>query len=250
MASIIWTLGTYDFIAEGTVPHSMTISGGWRLNPVIIPQRDGSWVNSSTRPRPVPFNIIGTLLAATAAAARTSIDSLMAALGAGRQQLQVWDDRYMNVSVRDYRIEYSRAVNKGGLRMADFTIDLLGDEGVWLSDTLDTDSGTTDSTPSITNSGNAPTPPIITVTAPGGGLTQVIAQNTTTSKSLTWDGSLSSGDELVINMDTIVITEAGIEDYSGFSGLFWRLEAGVNALDLASTPTGASIDVTKRDRWF
>ncbi len=248
MASIIWTLGTYDFIARGTVPRSLNLTGGWRLNPFVIPQRDGVYVNSSPRPVPVALNLSGTIHSTTGAAARTAKDLLMAALGAGRQQLKVWDDRFMNVTPQEpYRIEYRRAE---GLRVADFSIDLLGDEGVWVSNTLDSTSYTTDDTPSITNSGNAPTPPTITVTAPSAGLTRVVLTNTTTEKTLTWDGDLLSGDELIVNMDTLAITEAGVEDISGFSGVFWRLAAGANALDLSSTPTGASVDVDKRDRWF
>lgn len=248
MASIIWTFGSYDFIAKGTVPKSLVLSGGWRLSPFVIPQRHGEFVNAAPKPDPVAFNIRGVLNAATGEALRTIMDDLKEAFDAGRQQFKVWDDRYWNVTAEKYRVEYRRGPS---LTVGDFTADLLADEGVQISTTLDTNNETTDDTPTITSNGNAATPPTITVTAPGGGLTQVILKNTTSSKTLTWNGSLSSGEELTINMDTIVITEAGVEDYSGFAegSVFWNLEPGANALDIASTPAAAAVKFESRDRW-
>ena len=247
MASIIWSLGSFSFIDDGgAAPLDVRIAPGWRINPVVIAQKHGAFVVTSPLRVPTPINLSGRMYGATGEALRTKIDALQNVIGSGRVQLNVFSDRYMNVICQGSSFSYPAGA---GLQVVDFVLDLLADEGVWISETLDTSNYTTNATPSITNAGNSFTPPIITVTAGGAGLTAFSAQNTTSGETLSWSGALTSSQTLIINMETFIITEAGVEDISGFSSVFWNLASGVNSLSLTSTPTGLTVSIQKRDRW-
>lgn len=244
--TLTWTLGSYDLLSNNIEPYTVSISRGWRINPVILPLQQGASVVSTPKRTPIPLNISGRMSGTSASDLRSKLDTLTATLDTGRQQLNIFDDRYINVTPQAWQIEYIRG---SGLQLADFTIDLLADEGVWISETLDTTSYSTNATPTVSNGGNTATPIKLTITAPAGGLTQFIATNSTTSKTLTWDGSLLVGDTLIINMETMDITEAGQATLDGFSGVFWEINSGNNSLILNSTPTGATVSLEKRDRW-
>lgn len=248
MPSQIWTLGSYDFIAQGVPRRSLSVSPGWRLNPVTVPLREGVIVPSSPRRNGTPLNITGVIHATTAALLRTAVDTLVQALNAGSSQLKIWDDRYMDVVASGFRLEH---LDSYGMTAAEFIIDLFAYNGVQVSTTLDTSSNTTNATPSVTNGGNVVVYPLITVTAPAGGLTAFTATNSTTGESFVWSGSVLVGDNLVIDMDAMTMTEAGISDFSGYSSpsRWWGLEVGANSLSLTSTPTGATVTVKKRDMW-
>lgn len=248
MATKVWTLGTFDFIAQGAIPRSLSLRPGWQVNPILLPLQDGAVVPSTPKSGPQSLNLSGMMQAANATALRVIVDALIQVLRSGSQQLKVFNDRYADVvaQANGLALEYGEGP---GLQTVAFSLDLLAPDGYWVSITLDSTSYSTNATPSITNGGNIATPLNITVTAPAGGLTQFVATNTTASKTLTWDGSLTVGQTLIIDMDDISITEAGVVDMSGFTGVFWDLSVGANSLSFSSTPTGATVTVTKRDRW-
>lgn len=248
MPSQVWTLGSYDFIAQGVPRRSLSVSPGWRLNPVTVPLAQGVIVPGSPRRNGTPLNITGVIHASTAVLFRTAVDTLVQALNAGSSQLKIWDDRYMDVVASGFRIEH---LDGYGMTAAEFIIDLFAPDGVQVSTTLDTSSSTTNATPTVTNGGNVVVYPLITVTAPGGGLTAFTAANSTTGETFSWSGSILVGDELVIDMDGMTMTEAGVSDYSGYESpsRWWGLDVGANSLNLTSTPTGATVTVEKRDMW-
>lgn len=245
--TVVWTLGSFSFIDDGgSAPLDVRIAPGWRVNPVVLVQKHGAFIVTSPFRAPTPINLSGRMYGATGEALRDKVDTLQNVIVSGRVQLNIFNDRYMNVICQESSFSYPAGA---GLQVVDFVLDLLADEAVWISETLDTSNHLTNSTPSITNSGNAATPPVITVTAGGAGLTAFSAQNTTSGKTLSWAGSLTSGQVLEIDMENFTITEAGVESLSGFSGVFWDLIAGANALSLTSTPTGIAVVITKRNRW-
>lgn len=248
MPSQVWTLGSYDFIAQGIPRRSLSLNPGWRLNPVTIPLGQGVTVPDNPRRNGTPLNLTGVIHATTAALLRTAVDTLVQALNAGSSQLKIWDDRYMDVVPQGFRLDHPDGY---GMTAAEFVIDLFAPDGVQVSTTLDTTNATTNATPSVTNGGNIVIYPTITVTAPAGGLTAFTATNSTTDETFSWSGSVLVGDTLVINMDTMTMTAAGLEDYSGYSSpsRWWGLELGANTLSLTSTPTGATVALTKRDQW-
>jgi phage-related protein len=198
----------------------------------------------------VNFNISGIMRAASAASLRTAQDELNAVIAAGEQELKVHDDRYMICLVEGLSWEQLKIP---GYRAAEFTMDLAGKSGLWLSTALNSDSSiTTAGSASITNAGNIKAPPVITITAPGGGLTAAEVSNDTSGDSLVWSGSLGASEELEIDMEEMTITEAGVESYDGFGAgsLFWELAAGANTISVTSTPAGALVVIEWRDRWL
>src|SRR3990172_3590023 len=181
MASIIWTLGEFSFIDDaGSAPLDVRITPGWRVNPVVLVQRQGAFVVTSPLHAPTPINLSGRMYGATGEALRDKIDSLQNIIGTGRTQLNIFSDRFMNVTCLGSSFSFPAG---SGLQVVDFVLDLLADEGVWISETLDTSNHTTNVTPSITNSGNAEAPPVISVTAGGSGLTVFSAQNVTAGET-------------------------------------------------------------------
>lgn len=206
-------------------------------------------VNSSPLNDPIRLSLSGVISASSAAALRSKEDDLAGAIEAGRSQLKVHDDRYIMATVEAFLWDFAKVP---GLRAAEFSLDLLADEGTWLSTALNSVSITTNNSDTATNAGNTSSPPTITITAPGGGLTAAILTNATTEKTLTWSGSIAAGADLSVDMDEMTISEAGVESAAGFAtgSVFWDLAAGSNTVTISSTPTGASALIEWRDRWL
>ena len=246
--AIVWLYGSFDFIANGAVPDSLRFVSGWRTSPVIIPGRHGVFVGADTRRDAARFSISGNIYASTATDLRQIEDDLRQVLSASAN-FYIHNDRYISVIAESFAWEI---VKVPGLIAAAFSIDVLATDAVWVSNTLNQSSFSTPGTPTLTNSGSAPSPPTISITAPVAGLTQVILSNTTSGDTLTWNGSITSGEVLVIDMEDMSIAVAGSSDPSGFSSgsAFWSLEPGNNSVSISSTPTAAATVISWRDRWL
>jgi phage-related protein len=248
MSTVVFTFSTFSFITDfGAEPQSLSYNPGSRGNPVVIPQRDGVNIVKIPRKESIPVNISGTISGTSHDALVAKTDILNKVMDTGRQQLKILSDRFLNAVMTSFDIDYRPG---SGLRVLDFSVDFIGDEGVWQSATLDTTNATTDDTSvSITNNGTAKTPIKVTVTAPGGGLTAFTLKNATSDKTLTWSGSLSASQTLIIDTSEFSISENGLITATGFSGRFWSLDTGANTIEVTSTPTGATVAIEKRDRY-
>lgn len=264
--TLVWTLGSYDFIAQSAVPGLLSFAKGWKLGEASPPGRDGVIINTSPKQTGMPFSMSGVFRNTTAAALRTSLDSLKSALNSGRQAFKMFDDRQIYLTVVNFE-----EIWLPGLQV-EFSIDFLADIPFWESVILDTLPGAptvwTTNTGSVTasNGGNAATPVVITLTVPAATtMTAAVLRNLTTGKYISWTGSLTAGQTLEIDTDptnTSPVLENGVADVSGLdvtnateeaagrTSALWTLNPGSNTLSFDSTPTGATVTVEKRDRWY
>jgi predicted phage tail component-like protein len=105
-----------------------------------------------------------------------------------------------------------------------------------------------------TTGGNAEIKPVYTLTAGENlGSITLIVQNETTDEALTWDGSLSSSDELEINVATMTVKLNGTEsmDGVGISSRFPRLEPDTsNTIIITGFSNTGGLNITYRDRYL
>lgn len=255
MATLVWTIGSYSLLTNNASNEGIKLSVGWKLGNIPVPRRDGEVVQSSPKRTSIPMSLQGRLHGSSATALRTKIDTLESTLAGGRQQLNVFDDRYMMVTPAAFEKDYPAG---GGMRLVNYTIDLLADDPFWISETLKAETYWATQTFTLTNSGNAPTFPKFTVTAPAGDgttLTTVSIANNTASKTFTWTGDsqlagLSAGQTLVVDMEAQTIAENGTNSMRRFSGNFFNLASGDNEITITSTNSNASVLSEWRDRWY
>lgn len=246
MANIVWTFGSYSFANEGNPEGPFDWTNLIRLGETIIPQKHGSVVSTPFKD-PLTFSIRGSLGDLTAQGLRTKLELLTDVINGGRQQLKIWDDRYINVTAVDFQWEYLAG---GAMLYLSFHIVFRADDPFWEAVSASTGNFTTNNPAAIvSNTGNASAWPTFTITAPAGGMTAVVLKNITNNKTFSWAGSLTVGQLLVVNMKSQSITEVGIDKLTGFSGEFWSLLPGSNTLDLSSTSIGATVAVSWRDSW-
>jgi len=94
--------------------------------------------------------------------------------------------------------------------------------------------------------------PVWTLTA-GETLSDVTVklENVTTDEELQWTGTLTDGQELVVNTSTMVVTKEGSEDMDTVSGKFPRLAAGVvNSINVTAFGTKGTLNITYRDTYL
>jgi len=94
--------------------------------------------------------------------------------------------------------------------------------------------------------------PVWTLTA-GETLTTVTVKlnNETTIEELQWIGTLTSGQELIINSSTWLVTKEGVADMADVSGKFPRLEPYIrNQIKVTAFGTAGTLNVTYRDGYL
>jgi len=240
MAIQVLTFGGYSLkVAE------LSIDTESRLASEDLPRSHGAAADDSAFSSGKIITIRGWIKGASAEALRDSISALSSAFNGGRQALKIFDDRQLWCVKR--RLSIIRALPI----MAEFSAELFAKDPFLEAVSASTSNGAAPHTPTVSGGGDAPSPPTITLTAPGGGMTAATIANTTTGKTFTWSGgSLTSGQTLVVDMGARTITEGGTEVYTHFSGDFWDLLAGNNTLNITSTPTGATVAISWRARWY
>lgn len=108
---------------------------------------------------------------------------------------------------------------------------------------------------SITNTGNATTYPVLTITGPGNFPALI---NATTGYTLYLTGTMSASDVIVLDTNPLrrsVILNGGLSVYSRLrfsDSTWWGLIPGINDIRLtfASFSTGAAMGIQWRNAWF
>lgn len=197
------------------------------------------------------FQVAGVVTGADTGVVRDRLDALYAALYSGEDFLQLYSDRRVRCALHDFRHER----RSGAPHVVDWSATFIARWPLWESPTV------TQSTSSISgagpnqivlpsNSGTAPTWPLIRVTNTAGGsigpiVLSVASINST--RTIQFGGlSLLSGQQIVVDM-----REGRIGDGVGtpvrpafIDGRFWPLAAGVNTIEVAhNIGAGASLDV-------
>ena len=214
-----------------------------RVVGIQIPRRPGIIVETAV-PGGRMITMAGRLMGTTAQDLRDKETLLWADLHAGKQNLQIFDDRFIKAQVQG---------TQRGLRTSrrlDFQAVFLAEEPYWQSAILNSQTENVISVPhafSVTNAGNAKTSPIVTVTA-NTTVTLAKLKHVGQDETMQYDLTLNATDVLVIDVAAGTVKVNGANKLAGFSGTFWRLDPGANSLEYDGTQP-VDVKVEWRDQW-
>lgn len=106
----------------------------------------------------------------------------------------------------------------------------------------------------ITNGGNFPTFPTLTITAGGSGASGIRVLNVTTGKEWSITITLAAADTLTVDMQNGTVFLNGTASRDNLVNRppseWWALEPGANTVQFIATGAGSTLDVRWRDAWL
>lgn len=237
--------GSYEFprtFYPASVPQNS------RVPITEIPRRDGGVLGDQRVAHKV-ITVQGMLRGDTAQDLRDAMDDLLSALNDGRQQLTVWDDRYIHAVKQAVSTDYDPTSFK---RYCNVSIQFLCDDPFWeavteSSDTWASPTGSHD----IEIGGNAPAVPTFEFTVGDGG--ELDIQLTCGDYGFTLTGTVQAGQVIVVDNLEMSVEIDALDYMSMFDFDFIRLTGGAtNRLEYSSDGAATiSQIVTKwRNRWY
>lgn len=189
--------------------------------PGYIPTVNGGFdvYGSDVAPVNTPFTATLRCIVSeeTDAGQRAAIDALRAKARVRGRLVRQSDDAATHFAwARLNQVQYRRAYGNRGYQILDFTWSLESEWYAERSDQIETLNGSP-FTLSVENEGNRPVAnAIITISADDANLTAVTL-TTTNGTHLVWTGTVTSGNDLVIDCGAKSITNNGVNAYSGLS---------------------------------
>lgn len=242
--------GSYDF--TDTI-ETWRVRQGITLDTASVPRRDGLVIQGGKQSAR-EYELTGSLMSDTSTGLRTLRDSLLAGIMNKTANLTLFDDRFVEARVANYADDY---VQGSALLAMVFNVIFVStlpfERSVTFNSdsTVTTTSGNTDIV--INNAGNVATFTKITITAPGGGISNNLSiQNTTNSQLMTFTGDISASTDLVIDAVTNPkpsVANDGTDAYQNFTGYFIKLDPGNNTIR-AITDIGATVKIEWYDAWI
>lgn len=211
--------------------------------------RDGAVVPGRASLAPRRGTLEGSLRAATHAAAQALLDQLLAVLGDAPLQLRLGNptSRYLTIypeDVDDTLTEWPSWVR--------VRVPLVAPDPHWYAHTLTTVQ-LASASQNVTNEGNAPVAPIIRVTGGSGGATAIQIGNGTTGQQVTFSGTLSNGQVLLIDCERRTAVRGGQNVLTlvnqGFKVNGFDLRPGNNTIT-RSVSGAATVQLEYRPRWL
>ncbi|MCE5199810.1 phage tail family protein [bacterium] len=224
-----------------------------RLGTVEIPRRHGVAVGEPLL-REKTISIRGMLRAADPDAMRSAMDTLLAAVNAGRQKLYLWADRFIWATKTGFTTDYEPTSFK---RYCLIEINFTCDTALWEAENESSNTWSnpvSGSTRDITTGGNAEVYPVFEFTFAGTGSLDVRLGIGNVYFTLT--GAATDGDVVVVDCgeESVVMASSGNDYMNLFDSVFFKLGAGgINRLSF--TDNGGTVSVSQivtrwRDRWY
>lgn len=261
------TTGYFDggILVEGatsiTVLTSIADIGKWtpadkyNLQEFRVTRRGGSRVPNVTLASKT-IKVEGMVLGATQTLARTNLDTLNQMINSlmtksnnekEMRDLYLFDDRKIKVHLTANAPE-----NKSSLKVYEFSLNFVAPEPYFVSTNYSrvkqTITGTTTFT--VTVAGNAFSRPVISITNNTSNISSLTIENLTNGNTISYVGSLVTGNALVIDCDAYTVQNNAVDDIANFTGdLDTILLPGGNELKVTGLASGiARIDWV--DRWY
>lgn len=247
---------------SGTVLTDIVDIGGWtpanryRGQEFRVSRRQGLKIPSMFLESKT-IKVSGQLNAASAATARTTLDSLAAAINTERFQpntdkqlmdLYLFDDRFVRGHISNFDYDAEAA-----LTVYNFSFNMAVPDPYFHYVQLLRSTNSISSTPqsfNMTVNGNAFSRPIFTVTNNGSNITSLVIENLTTNTSWTYTGTLATSSVLVVDTNDISVKNDGSDDYANAAGdLDMILVPGVNKINVTGLVNG-TVSVDWFDRWY
>lgn len=224
-----------------------------------IPRREGRLIPNIT-PDGLTLNLRGMIVGSDASTTRTNKDTLFKSVNStfkkpndeqGFKNLFLFDDRYYRVKLTSQNLD-STAV----LAVREFQLGFTADIPFELAVNSTRSATTIDSSPksiTVTPTGNTYVRPTIRVTAGSANITTIIFENLTTNQSWSYVGTITAGDTLVVDHESLTVENNGVDDVGNLTG-----ESNLILLPMANnlkvTLTGGSTDSVVKvdfiDRWY
>ncbi len=245
MANILIKFGSLD-ISEYT--EVFKIKNNSRIKQQIIPLKHGANIEAAFL-NPLVVTIDGNIVGTTAENLRTLKDAFLRQINDGKQNLRIWDDRYVSAQLQSINHE-----DVAALTMYKFRVVFIADTPFWIADTGDSNSKIISASPTsynITVAGSALALPTVTFTADKGNtITSIAFENETAAvaEQFGWAGTVNLNEALVINCDTQVVQNNGVDEIANFSGDFLKLINGVN--NMKYTGQDCTLLIEWNDRYY
>lgn len=212
-----------------------------------IPQRDGAIIEAP-KLKPLIVSFAGNIIGTDAAALQTNLDAFLLALRNGEQNLYIYDNRYIPARMSGFDYEYLNQL------CIMFDLTFIAGKPFFFATSLSTDEEIISASPTTYNVsiiGKAPARPVITFAAnQGNAITSIAFENTTTGKNFAFTDTVASGKSLIIDCDedALTVKNDGVDALSDFTGAFFDLINGTNALKY--TGQNCTITIDWRDRYY
>lgn len=243
MSTLNIKFGSYDFTDS---LESWTEDSPNSVQTAVAIDKEGVLVATTAFLGPKTVRVAGVLAATNAASLRTTIDSMAAAFKNGRQKMALFNDRY--AYALNTAFDYS-FMETPGLNMAAYNAEFLADDPYWSSETLSTSTVTdaTNSSFDVTNGGNAPACPVVTLTAQST-TSYVKIANDTRNEYFEYSGALAPGDVLEVDSLNKTVKKNGANDIGHFTNDFLKIDSGANTISYTG-PTN-QVQIAWRNRWY
>ena len=217
-----------------------------------IPRRHGALVTEEPVIGPRRFSLTGMIVQATAALCESRYSTLAKQMNISGQpkRLRCNSARYISCYKKDLN---PRPVEGVGLVAMRYVIDFFAADPFWYS----TSATSVDQVASYgvtawthTNSGDAMVWTTITILADqGGAVTAPFSlANSTTGQTFTYNGTIASGQSLVINCANFSVANNGTSDLTNSSGSLIQLDSGGNSM--VFTGVAATVRIAYTQRFF
>lgn len=193
----------------------------------------------------------GNVIGADSAACRANFDTLIKALNlwkkGDKKDLYLLDDRLLEVFIDDINLD-----PRAGLNMRQFNISFIAEDPSERFISMLRKKQVISSSPTSFNlsyGGNVESKPIIYFIAnQGGDITACVLENLTTGESLSFTGTVSTGNILKIDCRAMEVFNNFVDSIADFLGDFFNLIPGTNYLKF--TGSNCTIKIDWYDRWF
>jgi len=238
--------GTYDM---NSVVTDFKPKSDNRIKETIIPRKDGAHIDEGLL-RPMTISLTGWVIGTSQTDFRTKLDAFLKAITAGKQNLYLWDDRYVVAQKKTLDYDYGH-----GTRYMKYRLVFVADTPFWIAVDASQDIEVCTESPhsySLTAEqviGNAYAKPIITFKADQGvAITSIAFENLTTEEKFSYVGTVTSTKSLVIDCGKFTVENDEVDDIANFSGDFMRLISGANSRKY--TGSNCTITIDWINRWY
>lgn len=192
------------------------------------------------------FNLSGTVVGSTSTLARTNLDTLKRALFKGKKDLYLNDDRVLKVYLDRFKDDMQAAG-----KFFKFSLSFRLDDNpvsMYFNKTRVVQAITSSPTSfDVANGGNIETQPIIRFIAGGTDITTITFENLTNGEVFSYTGTVTAGDELVIDTSEQTVENDGVDDLANWSnGDFLKLELGTNKFKYTGSNCTIKVDFFAR----
>jgi len=194
----------------------------------------------------ITLSLKGKVVGTTSTLARTAFDSLLQYFSDGEKDIYIYDDRFFRGYLTSESHNYIAA-----LKIVEFSMKFsIHDpfmryiQTLRIKETISASPTTFD----VDTNGSARTRPRITFSASGNDITSCALENLTTGQVFSFAGTVTDGDDLVVDCDTTEVLNDNADAIANFTGDFLHLVPGDNQLTF--TGSNCIIKVDWIDKWI